>query len=290
MDVVICLSAKDHHIVKTNIKCIRKYLQSDEEYIYIISNVKNKIFFSKKWLTRLHVIFIDEDRMVEGLSMQAVRSVMEKHFTCQKYPSWYLQQFLKMGFALSRYATMQYLIWDSDTIPLHQLSYYENGRYLFTVKEENHTPYFDTTERLLGFRRLAGFSFIAEHMPIDVDVMKELIHAIACSDVDGDLWFEKIINATSGKDQQAFSEFETYGNYCMAHHPVIFKSRCLRTLREAGLLFGRAVRKGDLKRLAMMNFDTASFEIRHKPRFPQIIFYWLDRIQLALMRRLKFVN
>jgi len=73
-----------------------------------------------------------------------------------------------------------------------------------------------------------------------VDVMKELIHAIACSDVDGDLWFEKIINATSGKDQQAFSEFETYGNYCMAHHPVIFKSRCLRTLREAGLLFGRA--------------------------------------------------
>lgn len=290
MDVVICLSAKDHHIVKTNIKSIRKYLQTEEESIYIISNAKNRIFFTKNWLKKYHVIFIDEDHLTEGLSMHSVRSVMDKHFTCLKYPGWYLQQFLKMGFALSEYAKQQYLIWDSDTIPLHHLAYYENGKYLFTAKDENHTPYFDTTERLLGYRRLADFSFIAEHMPISVAVMRELIKALDESDVEGDYWFEKIINATSGKDQQAFSEFETYGNYCMLKHQDIFAIRRLRTLREAGLLFGRTVRKGDLQRLAMMNFDTASFEIRHKPRFPQIIFYWLDRLQLAFMRRLKLVN
>lgn len=290
MDVVICLSAKDHHIVKTNVKSIRKYLQTNEESVYIISNVKNRIFFTNRWLKKNHVIFIDEDHMIEGLSMQSVRTAMNKHFMCLKYPGWYLQQFLKMGFALSEYAKKQYLIWDSDTIPLHHLSYYENGKYLFTAKDENHIPYFDTTERLLGYRRLADFSFIAEHMPISVNVMKELIKAIDGSDIDGNYWFEKIINATSGKDQQAFSEFETYGNYCILKHPDTFAVRRLRTLREAGLLFGRAVGKGDLKRLAMMNFDTASFEIRHKPGFPQIIFYWLDRAQLAIMRRLKLVN
>lgn len=290
MDVVICLSAKDHHIVKTNIKYIRKYLQNNDEYIYIISNVKNRIFFSDKWLEKRNVIFIDEDKMVDGLSMQAVRTTMQKHFSCQKYPGWYLQQFLKMGFALSKYAKQRYLIWDSDTIPLHQLSYFDNEKYLLTAKDENHTPYFDTTERLLGFRRLADYSFIAEHMPIDVDVMKELLNAISCSKVEGRYWFEKILNATSGKDQQAFSEFETYGNYCLSHHHDIFVTRRLRTLREAGLLFGRSVRKSDIERLSMMNFDTASFEIRHKPRFPQIIFYWYDRIQLAVMRRLGLVN
>lgn len=62
MDVVICLSAKDHHIVKTNIKYIRKYLQTNDEYIYIISNVKNRIFFSDKWLEKRNVIFVDEDK------------------------------------------------------------------------------------------------------------------------------------------------------------------------------------------------------------------------------------
>lgn len=290
MDVVICLSAKDHHIVKTNIKNIRKYLQSNEESIYIISNVKNRIFFTKRWLKKYHVTFIDEDHMIEGLSMQSVRTSLNEHFVCLKYPGWYLQQFLKMGFALTSYAKKQYLIWDSDTIPLHNLSYYEKGKFLFTIKDENHIPYFDTTEKLLGFRRLVDYSFIAEHMPISVDVMKELIGAIKNSSVKGNYWFEKIINATSGKDQQAFSEFETYGNYCMLKHQNIFAIRRLKTLREAGLLFGRTVRKGDLQRLAMMNFDTASFEIRHKPRFPQIIFYWLDRVQLALLRRMKLVN
>ncbi len=68
-------------------------------------------------------------------------------------------------------------------------------------------------ERLTGQGKSVDFSFIAEHMIIDVAIMQELIRRIEQSTVDGDTWYEKIINATDSAEDQAFSEFETYGTY-----------------------------------------------------------------------------
>ena len=76
----------------------------------------------------------------------------------------------------------------------------------------------------------------------------------------------------------------------MKYHPEIFELRELRTLREAGMLFGRGVKRKDLALLAKMNFDTASFEIRHIPPFPHNIYYWWDRILLAFYRRIGIIK
>ena len=290
MDVVICLASKDYQIVKKNIKSIRTFLQKESDAIYLISNKTNKVFFPNRWLQRYHTVFIDEDNLLKELSFERVSQVLKSHFKCKIYIGWYLQQFIKMGFALSIYAKKEYLIWDSDTFPLHQIRFKENDKYLFTIKTENHKPYFDTLQNLFEFGKLCKHSFIAEHMPIDVKIMCELINTITQSNVEGNLWFEKIINATSGTDEQAFSEFECYGNYCVKYHPDIFKMRELRTLREAGMLFGRRVKRKELNILAKMNFDTASFELRDIPPFPRNMYYWWDRIVLALYRRLGIVK
>ena len=290
MDVVICLASKDYHIVKKNVRYVREYLQQESDSVYIISNRINKFFFPDRWLRKYHSVFIDEDNMLEGLSFQHVYQTLKSHFKCTIYAGWYLQQFLKMGFALSPYAKEEYLIWDSDTLPLHPMSFVENCKYLLTGNTEHHKPYFETLHRLLGFGKLCEVSFIAEHMPIRVEVMRELIDAIGHSDVNGDYWFDKIIYATSGIDEQAFSEFETYGNYCVKYHSDLFELRGLRTLREAGMLFCRGVKKGDLDILARMNFDTASFEIRHVPPFPHNIYYWWDRVLLAFYRRIGIIK
>lgn len=290
MDVVICLASKDYHIVKKNVRYIRQYLQEKENVVYIISNRTNKFFFPDRWLQKYHTVFIDEDKMLEELSFQHIDRTLKSHFKCHIYTGWYLQQFLKMGFALTPYAQEEYLIWDSDTLPLHRMSFIENDKYQLTEKTEHHKPYFETLQKLLGFGKLCGSSFIAEHMPIRVEIMRELIDAIGHSTMKGDCWFDKIIYATSGTDEQAFSEFETYGNYCMKYYPGIFELRQLRTLREAGMLFGRGVKKRDLAILARMNFDTASFEIRHIPPFPHNIYYWWDRILLAFYRRIGIIK
>lgn len=262
MDIVICLAAKDYRIVKKVVRSCREYLQKPSDSIFIITNKSNNFFFLEKWKKKNRVVLVDEDTLVDGLSFTSVKMMLEKHFRAGThiYPGWYFQQFLKMGFALSTYAKSEYLIWDSDTIPLHKLTYKKNDKYLFTVKTENHHPYFYTLQNLLGFGKLYDRSFIAEHMPISTHVMRELVDKISHSHVDGKTWVEKIINATSGCDEQAFSEFETYGNYCVKYHSDLFETRPLITMRTAGMLFGRGVNRNQLALLSRMEYDTASLK------------------------------
>lgn len=292
MNIIISLATKDFYIVKKVVKYCRAYLQTNEESIFLITKIENKIFFSNSWIQKNHVTLIDENNMIPGLSFSKVKQYLELHFKkgTNIYPGWYLQQFLKIGFALTPYAGKEYLIWDSDTIPLHRLNFKKGDKYLLTVKTENHAPYFDTMQQILGFGKLCDRSFIAEHMPINTKIMQELVKRIEKSEISGNNWFEKIINATSGTDEQAFSEFETYGNYCMKYHPEIFETRPLVTIRTAGLLYGRGVTKSQLRLLAKMEFDTASFELRHIPTFPKNIANWSERILLAVLRRLKIVK
>lgn len=292
MDIVICLASKDYKIVKKVVKYCRLYLQQPDEQIYLISHKSNRCLFSTRWLQKYHTTLLDEDSILQGLSFESCRAMLQAHFEegTHIYPGWYLQQFLKMSFALTGYAKDEYLVWDSDTIPLHALTFKDKGKYLLTVKTENHKPYFETLQRLLGFGKLYDRSFIAEHMPINTGMMRELIQRIADSDVLGATWYEKIINATSGHDEQAFSEFETYGNYCVKYHTDMIEMRPLITMRTAGLLFGRGVTGRQLKLLQRMEYDTASFELRHIPAFPLNIANWWERIVLKLYRDLGWVK
>lgn len=293
MDIVICLASKDYKIVKKVIReCHSFLLQSSTDVIYIITNQQNNRFFSQRLCKEYNVKILDEDTLTNGLCFASVRQALVAHFKdgVNIYPGWYFQQFLKMGFALSDYAKDEYLIWDSDTIPLHKLAFKQSDKYLFTVKTECHLPYFDTTNRLLGFGKLYDRSFIAEHMPISTMVMRELIENIGNSNIEGDVWWQKIINATSGYDEQAFSEFETYGNYCVKYHTDIFTTRPLITMRTAGMLFGRGVTRRQLALLSRMEYDTASFELRDVPAFPRNIANWMERIQLKVYRELGWVK
>jgi len=283
MDVLICLGQKDVFFVRKTVREIRKFVCFDGT-IFVITSSRLFKFFTEGWLKKNRVILIDEDKMLEGLSLGGVQTCLKNHFTCEFHPGWYFQQFLKMGFALTDFAKESFLIWDADTIPLRKLEFTNSeGRYLFTMKEENNSPYFETNQRLLKFGKVNKSSFIAEHMPIDTTIMCLLIQEIEKSPVYGASWFEKIINATTGIDKFAFSEFETYGTYCQLYHPDIFRERPLRTLREAGMLYGRGVRQIELYQLSKMGFDTASFEAYHIPLFPHNLYNWVERKVLKII-------
>lgn len=269
MDVLICLAKRDFRIVRKTVVRVREFLQQQEDAIFLVAPKVIEKSFSKQWLSDNRVTFIDEDCLLSGLSFETVRTCQQKHFKCALHTGWYLQQFLKMGFSFSHYAKDRYLVWDSDTIPLRKIILEAEGKYLLAAKAEYNKPYFDTIERLLGLGKQETFSFIAEHMVVETSIMKELIQKISDSGIPGEIWFEKIINATSGVDEAAFSEFETYGNYCSKYHPGLFSVRELRTLREGGMLFGRGVKDSELSLLGRMGFDTASFEFYHIPPFPR---------------------
>ncbi len=261
MDIVICVALKDCFIVKKNIYYIRKniYVQN----IYIIIDSRNSYFFSKNYCKKNNIILIDEAQLIPN--RQNLEEICKQHFTCQIRFGWYYQQFLKMGFALSKYAKEYYLIWDSDTIPLTPLTFIEQNKMVFTPKSEYHKPYFETIKKLIGYDKETNYSFIAEHMIINVSIMRELIQQIEQSPIKGNSWISKIINATPPHEPNGFSEFETYGTFC--HHNYInhFVLKKLRTFRNGGEIYSRGISHYKLRKLAI-KYDTISIESWNTPK------------------------
>lgn len=246
---------------KKTIYYIRRNIEADQ--IYIITNKRNFSLFPKKFLRKYQVTLINEEEIIpERINLEATAN---RHFTCKYDFGWYYQQFLKMGFALTPYAKDFYLIWDSDTIPLKKLTFYEQEKMVFTFKTEYHKPYFETIENLIGYKKTAQYSFIAEHMIISTCIMQELIQKIKDADITGEDWISKIIYATPQNAPNGFSEFETYGTYCYNHYTEQFITRELRTFREAGEIYSRGVSKHTLKKIGSQ-YDTISLESWSTPR------------------------
>jgi hypothetical protein len=138
------------------------------------------------------------------------------------------------------------------------------------MKSEHHAPYFVAIEKLLGIKRTNSLSYIAENMMFNKAIMTELINKIQSNvHVKGDMWYEKIIYALEPESvsPMGFSEFETYGNYCLNYHPGLYEERTLPSFRKGGLIQGRFVTDEILEQLS---FDQvmASFEIYDRPPMP----------------------
>lgn len=279
-DIVIPVSYKDCKFLKKNIPWIRKNLETSG-YIYILTNKSCFSNFDDTFKNSFRVSLIDENTLIPGMTFSSIRKALDK---CGRtdMTGWYFQQFLKLGFALSQYATQNYLVWDADTIPLNPIEFWQEGKVLINPKKERHLPYFDTITKLLGIHEFATFSFISEHMMMETSIMKEMISKLGKED---EPWWKTILSNCDLTHRQAFSEFETYGNYCLNCHPGHFSTRTLLTLRCGGRLFGRQVTDKELSLLSM-DFDTASFERGQYPPFPRSVISKFDRAIIEFKHRL----
>ncbi len=278
-DVIIPVAAKDVNFLPTVVCYVRKNIINVNRIIAITNhNNFNKL---NRSINDSSFIVLDEDKIIEDLSFENVRKLLsiagEKRLS---QTGWYFQQFLKFAFAYSVYAEKYYLSWDADTLPINQIDFFCYNRPLFTRKIEYHAPYFETMNKIIGIGRQVNYSFIAEHMLFNTNVVKELTDCIMKSNVKGKTWFEKIINACDFSIGKAnlFSEFETYGNYCIKYFPNMYDNRILNTFRGAGMIRGRHINEHIISRLAI-DFHIVSFENQDAP-FPYNIgwnFYRLRR-------------
>ena len=277
-DIVIPVSYKDCWFLRKNIPYIRKHLQGCA-VIYVLTNPICFRELSDDFCDKWDIRKIDENALLPDLKYSAVRNVLAKSGRVAM-TGWYFQQFLKMAFALSDYAKDYYLIWDADTIPTNDISFFDGDVMLVNPKKENHTPYFETINKLFGIKKQANYSYISEHMMVKTSVMAELVRSL------GDNWWLQILQeADVAHHKQAFSEFETYGTYCAYHYPNMYKSRHLSTLRLGGSLFGRHVSEKELKKLSL-DFDTVSFERGEKPMFPRSVMWYAHRLYIEGKYRL----
>lgn len=277
-DVVICVGWNDLTIVKKTIEYVRKNL--DGKNIYLIVNSFYFSCFSSSFIDKYKIVLIDEDLLIPGVSYKQNREFIERNrpgFAT----GWYYQQFLKMAFSQSEYASDYYLIWDADTLPLSKIKFEENGKLMFTAKKEYHEEYFVTIDKLFGLKKVKDYSFISEHMLIKTDIMKEIISKI--SGGASEPWPYILLRQVRPEAKGGFSEFETYGTYVSHYYPELYSSRILNTWRKAGYVFGRNISDKDIEALSV-DLDIISLECWNGRLFPQNIFSRFSELYMKFLR------
>lgn len=283
-DIIIPVAQKDINFLPKVIEYVQKCIP-EKKCIYIITSMKLINHRKIKSLIKdyANVKVINENELIDGLTFETIDNIIHKATDTDVRTGWFYQQFLKYAFALSKYSDEYYLTWDADTLPLTTLSFFNEEQPFFTLKTEYHLNYFHTIKKVLNMNKCINESFIAEHMLFNTNVVKELINSINESSISGNTWYEKIINACDFSiDMQAFSEFETYGTYCVNKYPSLYAYRKLCSFRRAGYIRGRQITDKILHEMSF-DLDMASFEWGDEPAFP----YNLDILFQKLMRDMK---
>lgn len=279
-DIIIPTIYRDYPFLNKVIKYVIQNLTP--ENIYIITNGEKSKYISKSIINNPKCTIIDENCLIDGMDFYTIKHLLAKK-GIRNRPGWYYQQFLKMGFSLSQFAKNDYyLSWDSDTLPLRPLEMFDtDGSPFFTMKNEYHQAYFNTMYRLIGMKKTNAKSYIAENMLFNKAVMIELILKIEKSSIEGKRWFEKIINSVDLEEEFGFSEFETYGTFCLQVYPNLYHERELSCFRIGGYIQGRLISEKILKALSN-DIDIISFEPTNIPPFPwgtinKIYYYYLKK-------------
>lgn len=285
MDVVVCLALKECFFFNKNLYFIRKNLKPSN--IYVISDKRN---FKYLHQNNSDIIFIDENSLLENLNFREIKKVMDlKKFRYRQY-GWYFQQFLKIGFAFSKYARDEYLVWDADTVPFNLIEFKKDGKYLILPKREHNKDYFTCIDKLFDAPLKADYSFISEHMVFNVAVVKEMLGKIQ-DKYPSLTWYEACLNAVNPDAHNGFSEFETYGTYCLNYHSDVFSLRNLRTFRHCGKIYGILAKQKEIEGLKD-DLDTGSFEIYDYPISNirrMIQFFYVCWSKIVSKIRVKFV-
>lgn len=240
--------------LKENLPC-KKIVVIGKEDLY--DDIKNDPYLN----------FVNEDKLVEGLTFEKVKNIKKTISNNGGRAGWYFQQFLKMAYA-NVCQDEYYLIWDADTIPIKPLSFFDaNG--IPYMDYRNYEPkdecYTETQLNLLPNQLLykkEHKSFIAEHMLINVKIMRELIDKLTNENSNGkSTFFENIMYSIprSKINLSGFSEFECYAAYVLNTHNDSYKLRFWRNLRNAKTYIGRDITKEKAKWIAEC-FDVISME------------------------------
>lgn len=206
---------------------------------------------------------LDEDMVVEGITLSKVRDEIVRRNIVSQKAGWYFKQILLLAYASRDDADRYYLVWDADTIPVRRIEFFDEENHIVVArKTEYHQPYFDTMKRLLGIERIVDYSFISEHMLFDRNIVLELLRAIlGTRHISGLAFLEAVIAAVDDKNLagMGFSEYETYGNFAVKTHPGLLVPDAQASIRQGTEYFGRTPSNTELFALGT-RYYWASFE------------------------------
>lgn len=255
-DVIVPMTADNLPVFRINVKWMKKNLQCRRIVVIGAENLSEPA-------GELGVDFVPEDTLLKGMALGRVKECLKERLGNTRRAGWYFQQFLKLAYAYVC-EDEYYIVWDADTVPLHEIPHMVDGHPVFTRKEEMEPAYFETLDTLFAdkVKKYGDFSFICENMIMNVSVMQEMLGKIMEQpQLQGESFWERILSAVSDTNLSGsgFSEFETYGNYVMTYHPDLYRFRDLKGMRKGAEFFGLNPSEEQLK-WAARSYDTIAFE------------------------------
>ena len=266
-DALLCVAEQHNNIAVKAIRSLRLFTRCRN--ILVITSAGNLAFLEQRLSGLVSgITFLDEDRLIPGVDLAAIQGILHQKAGAPRRGGWYFQQFLKMQASKFPGIADHYLIWDSDTILLRDLEFFdEQGRVLVTPTKRHHKAYFQTIKRLLDLDKRTDYSFVAEHLMVKAAYMRELLERLEACATDGQSWAEAILDAVTPAHLPTigFSEYETYGTYVAARYPDSFRSRDLKGTRKGAVAFGINPDAHDLFALMQSGYIYATFEV-YMPR------------------------
>lgn len=232
--------------------------------IYIVTHKSNFKSLISTFDTK--IICLDENDIYENLSLENIKKYFENRNANSERAGWYFQQFLKLSISKLNFITDLYLVWDADAVALKPISFLSKDNKIFIeTTKEFHQPYFTTLEKIIGLKKQAEFSFIAEHLVFDKKIVEEIITKIS----NEKNWWFPILDTIDIKnlENSGFSEYELYGNYISKFHNDTFIIRNLKKSRKGVKYLGKKPSLSGLQ-LFSIAFDYMSFEQWHKKYKP----------------------
>jgi len=260
-DSVLCVATRHKNIALKAIRSLHLFTQSRK--IFVITPQHNFAFFENTLDECLPVCLLDEDKIIENISLSVIQKYFTQRIGTPLRAGWYFQQFLKMSVSNIPDVADHYLIWDSDTILLQPLTFFDHDRTVFiNPKIEDHEPYFKALKKTTDIEKQVDFSFISEHLMVNKSYMSELVHNFRAKASDEVSWVELILNSIDNDHLGAsgFSEFETYGNFIALNYKDSFKCRSIKSTRNGAMYFGMNPNKHDILLFMLAGHAFVTFE------------------------------
>jgi hypothetical protein len=213
------------------IRALEKYLNASDIVLILPSRLCHTVKMFDGWRGR-----IIHEMDIVGVALSEVAKWNVDAFPARA--GWYYQQLIKLAFAQTQIAQERFVIWDADTIPSRKLIVFDKDKLVFTQGHEYHLPYFETNTRLIDINRtnVPRFSAIAQHMPVDRALMREMLEFIGKKSSDRS-WITAIRNVIENRSGESlFSEYELFADWVRVHHPSRFVIRAVPWFRAGGKL------------------------------------------------------
>jgi hypothetical protein len=209
ISVVFVVTTKDYETLIQAVDAARKNLAHPIDDIYVVApSVDKLVNFSQE----NDLIFIDENSVLKTKKGDIEYRDDER----RDRSGWLFQQLLKYGVA-QFISTEHYLVIDADTILIKPQRFDVNGRPLLLHSDEFNEPYFRVLERLLGIHPKILLSCVSHHMLFTKKYLSDMLTFIEDRHLED--WETAILNCVDYSNNSGFSEYETYGQWCMTKYP-----------------------------------------------------------------------